>query len=85
MTTRLYNLGGGLNIPISCGGVPVLPGDLVLADESGVLVLRRDEAMAIGQEALRRQSLAVPREAAVRNGAKLGELTGANAKIKSTL
>jgi len=47
ITTRLYNLGGGLNIPVSCGGVPVLPGDVVLADESGVLVLRRDEAEAI--------------------------------------
>lgn len=83
MTTRLYNLGGGLNIPISCGGVPVLPGDLVLADESGVLVLRREEAFSIAQEALRRQGLAVTREEAVRNGAKLGDLTGASAKVKS--
>jgi 4-hydroxy-4-methyl-2-oxoglutarate aldolase len=81
ITTRLYNLGGGLNIPISCGGAPVLPGDVVLADESGVLVLRRDEAAAIALEALRRQQLSVTREAAVRDGKKLGDLTGASAKV----
>lgn len=83
ITTRLYNLGGGLNIPVSCGGVAVLPGDVIVADESGVLVLRRDEAEAIAREALRRQSKGAEREAAVRSGAKLGELTGATAKVLS--
>lgn len=81
ITTRLYNLGGGLNIPVSCGGVPVLPGDVVLADESGVLVLRRDEAEAIAMEALRRQAKGAEREEKVRQGARLGELTGASAKV----
>ena len=81
ITTRLYNLGGGLNIPVSCGGVAVLPGDVVLADESGVLVLHRDEAEAIAREALRRQANGAEREAAVRRGAKLGDLTGASAKV----
>lgn len=86
ITTRLYNLGGGLNIPVSCGGVPVLPGDVVLADESGVLVLRRDDAMAIGIEALRRQNAGREREAEVRNGkGKLGELTGATNKVLTAL
>ncbi len=85
ITTRLYNLGGGLNIPVSCGGVPVLPGDVVLADESGVLVLRRDEAMAIAHEALRRQNAGREREAAVRGGEKLGVLTGATARVMSTI
>ncbi len=39
ITTRLYNLGGTLNVPVSCGGVTVKPGDAIIADESGVLVL----------------------------------------------
>lgn len=84
ITTRLYNLGGGLNIPVSCGGVAVLPGDVVLADESGVLVLRREEAMAIAREALRRQNAGREREAAVSRGEKLGVLTGASAKVMSS-
>lgn len=85
ITTRLYNLGGGLNIPVSCGGVPVLPGDVVLADESGVLVLRREEAKAIAREALRRQAKGAEREAAVRQGARLGDLSGATARLLSAL
>lgn len=30
---------GEINLPISCGGVPVLPGDYVVADDNGVVVL----------------------------------------------
>ena len=33
---------GQLNRPISCGGVPVLPGDIVVADGNGVTVVPRD-------------------------------------------
>lgn len=33
---------GELNVPISCGGVPVMPGDLVFADDDGVVVVARD-------------------------------------------
>lgn len=39
ITTKLLNMGGGFNIPISCGGVAVNPGDAVLADDCGILVL----------------------------------------------
>ncbi|MCM2397402.1 RraA family protein [Rhizobium sp. S95] len=43
ITTKLLNLGGGFNIPISCGGVAVNPGDAVLADDCGILVLPPSE------------------------------------------
>ncbi len=56
ITTRLYDLGGGFNIPVSCGGAVVMPGDAILADESGVLVIPRDEVRAVSEEALRRQT-----------------------------
>jgi regulator of RNase E activity RraA len=82
ITTRLYDLGGGMNVPVSCGGAVVMPGDAILADESGVLVLPQDEVRAVAQEALRRQESGKLREAAVRNGErKLGDLSGASAKI----
>ncbi len=34
---------GQLNTPITCGNVIVYPGDLILADEDGVVVVRRGE------------------------------------------
>jgi 4-hydroxy-4-methyl-2-oxoglutarate aldolase len=83
ITTRLYNLGGGLNIPISCGGVPVMPGDAILADASGVLVIPRGEVRDVAIEALRRQETGRAREASVASGRKLGELSGATAKVNA--
>ncbi|MEW9674566.1 RraA family protein, partial [Ammoniphilus sp. 3BR4] len=34
---------GELNAPISCGGVPVQPGDLIFGDEDGVIVVPREK------------------------------------------
>ncbi len=39
VTTKLLNLGGGFNVPISIGGVAVTPGDVVLADDCGIVVV----------------------------------------------
>jgi 4-hydroxy-4-methyl-2-oxoglutarate aldolase len=38
---------GSINVPIVCGGVIVNPGDIVLGDEDGLVVLPRLEAEAI--------------------------------------
>lgn len=35
--------GGSVNTPIQCGGVPVNPGDLVVGDEDGVVVIRPNQ------------------------------------------
>lgn len=52
ITTKLLNLGGSFNHPISCGGVPVRPGDAVLADDCGILVLAPDEVAGLTKLAL---------------------------------
>lgn len=39
VTTKTLGLGGEFCIPVSCGGVAVNPGDAILADENGILVL----------------------------------------------
>lgn len=81
ITTRLYDLGGGMNIPISCGGVVVNPGDAILADESGVLVLPRSEVRSVAIKALDIQEKGKLREASVKTGLKLGDVSGASKKI----
>jgi regulator of RNase E activity RraA len=35
---------GEVNVPIACGGVVVNPGDIVIADEDGIVVVRPDDA-----------------------------------------
>jgi len=85
ITTRLYDLGGRLNKPVSCGGVAVMPGDVILADESGVLVLPREEAEAEADAAIARQARGLESQDKVKAGAKLGDLSGATAKVAAAL
>ena len=81
ITTRLYDLGGRLNHPIAIGGAVVMPGDAVLCDESGVLVMGAREAEAEARQAIARQESGVALQGKVAGGAKLGELSGATAKV----
>jgi 4-hydroxy-4-methyl-2-oxoglutarate aldolase len=66
---------------VSCGGVAVEPGDAVLADENGVLVLKPGEiaeaaARAVGMQNAEKESL--KRVAA---GERLPDINGTNARI----
>ena len=85
ITTRLYNLGGILNGLISCGGVPVQPGDAILADESGVLVLPPGEVDTVATAAIARQERGKGNEQKVSAGAKLGDLSGASHMVAEAL
>lgn len=39
LTTKVHGIdAGGINVPISCGGASVQPGDLVIGDDNGVLI-----------------------------------------------
>ena len=42
-----HNGPGEINYPISCGGVVVSPGDVIVADAAGVVVVPRDDAEEI--------------------------------------
>lgn len=44
--------GGVMDVPISCGGRPVSPGDLILADEDGVVVVPLDREEEIFHKAV---------------------------------
>lgn len=81
ITTRIYDLAGMLNKPISCGGVVVNPGDVILADENGVLVLPPDEVAAVAETATAKQERQASNADRISKGEHLGDLSGASAHI----
>jgi len=43
-----------INVPIQCGGIPVMPGDLILGDDDGVVVVPQDRLEEVYKEARER-------------------------------
>ena len=58
----------GINHPIACGGAAVLPGDLVVGDADGVVVVPRDDAAKVLENVLALEVLEEKRRAAIRSG-----------------
>ncbi|AOE85514.1 RraA family protein [Pseudomonas sp. TCU-HL1] len=53
LTTKLVGTSASaLNVPVICGGVPVQPGDLVLADDNGVVILPPEIVAGVIDQAL---------------------------------
>ena len=51
-TKRLYGTGSAVNVPVHCGGVQVSPGDLVLGDDNGLIILSPEAARDVLGKAL---------------------------------
>jgi 4-hydroxy-4-methyl-2-oxoglutarate aldolase len=51
-TKRQHGTGSEVNVPVTCGGVDINPGDWVLGDDNGVIVLSPQEAAAVLDRAL---------------------------------
>ena len=83
ITTKILGLEGQLNVPVSVGGQTVHPGDAVLCDESGVLVLRPDEAEAVAARAIEMQEREIVLLERLRKGEKLPDISGATALVEA--
>jgi 4-hydroxy-4-methyl-2-oxoglutarate aldolase len=82
ITTKKLAIEGDFNIAVSCGGVTVNPGDAILADESGVLVIDPADVAAVTETALGMQEREITTLARIRAGEKLGDISGATAMIQ---
>jgi len=76
ITTKRLGSGGEVNVPVSCGGVTVHPGDIIVGDESGIVVLKPDEVAAVAEKALAMQSREVTTKARLDAGEKLSVIAG---------
>ncbi len=83
ITTKLLGLEGAFNVPISVGGQAVSPGDAILADESGVLVLKPDQAEAAAKRAIDMQNREITVLARIEKGEKLGQISGATRLVEA--
>ncbi|HEY8610742.1 MAG TPA: RraA family protein [Roseomonas sp.] len=82
VTTQILDMGGQMNVPVSIGGVVVNPGDAVICDNSGVLVLPPGEAEAEARRAIETQAKGIATARRVAAGeARMGALSGATARV----
>lgn len=84
-TTRVLGIEGAVNVPVSIGGVVVMPGDIVLADPDGVAIVDPLEADGIAEEMGRREARLRARDSVgiVRGGGSFAALTGAKEKFEA--
>lgn len=85
VTTKRLFTHGEFCVPVQCGGVPVSPGDAILADEDGVIVLKPSQLEAAVERAIQMQEAEPPRRKRIAAGEKLPDINGSNARIREIL
>ncbi len=59
---------GEINVPVSCAGMAVMPGDLIVGDADGVIAIPAEEAVAV----LAKTRTHLEKEAAIRESNRMG-------------
>ena len=85
VTTQMQNIWGAFNIPISCGGAVVMPGDLVVADETGAVFLAPKEGESIVKKAISMQVNEKKIHPKLGENCLIGDLYGASKLVEEAL
>jgi 4-hydroxy-4-methyl-2-oxoglutarate aldolase len=75
-------LPGTVNMPISCGGVIVSPGDIIVADSDGVIVVPVSEARRVAEAARARIARDQVMQASIARGSTLFQEIGCEAALQ---
>lgn len=74
---------GRINVPVSIGGAVVMPGDAILCDDDGIVIISPDEIAAVSKRAIEHQGQTSSTLASLNEGKLLGEISGASDRIRS--
>ena len=85
ITTKILGTEGSINVPVSVGGQAIEPGDAVLCDESGVVVLKPATAEAYAKRAIEMQERELVLLERLRKGEWLPDISGATAHVEGKL
>jgi 4-hydroxy-4-methyl-2-oxoglutarate aldolase len=85
ITGKMLGLGGGFCVPIACGGVAVNPGDAIVADECGVLVLKPADIESAANRAIAMQEEEKTTLKRLDAGEKMPDISGVTALIKARM
>ncbi len=85
ITTKLLGTEGQMNVSVSCGGVTVHPGDAILADENGIIVLDPGQIDAVADRAIGMQQQEITLLERIDAGEYLPDISGATEMVESAL
>ncbi len=83
LTTRVLGYGGEINVPVRCGNTVVQSGDLIVADDCGVIILSQETAWKWLPEFESREARIASRGDIFASGVSLPEMSGANRLIEA--
>lgn len=76
---RRLNQEGGVNVAVQCGGVVVSPGDLIVADDNGIVIIPPAEAAEVYRVARAFEDRSPHQRQWLNHGGSLSEITGLDA------
>jgi 4-hydroxy-4-methyl-2-oxoglutarate aldolase len=77
LTTRVLGIEGEVNVPVSIAGATVFPGDLILGDENGVMVVPRDHLHDLQRIAAEKEAAEPTMHVRLERGEALKDVSGA--------